>query len=496
MKVTKIFMMAALAVMTAACSNDDNDLGQQPAGVNGEITITATLEAADGAKTRALSDPDGENKIQSTWETNDEFAILYKNGTADTKSIATVKSINASTVTITFTIPATLADNTACKIVYPASAANAANTDADVATALATQDGVLATAPDIRVGTATINKTTHSLESVTKLAPQNAIFKFTLGSAIDGSHPLTIKDDADNVFTTVTPTSSKTEVFVALAPATNKYHKFSATTADGKIISKSSTATIAAGNYYQTTLACPALGDLYYSDGTYSTTLQTGKTPIGVIAYLGTDAFSENGTTVNGSPFVGHGLVMCLKNAASAIAWSTEKVSKFSGQEVDDVDDLKRTTNVSGYTNTATLTADAATAEKYPAAAAAKNYTTLPAPTTGTTGWFLPSAQQWVKMQTGLGALEESSITWNSWFDTSHTAADKWEAALQKAGSGNYDSMTPNFHYWSSSEYSTRSAASLRVDATGTGGDNGFYWSSGYKGDAFDLYRVRPVLAF
>lgn len=496
MKVTKIFMMAALAVMTAACSNDDNDLGQQSAGVNGEITITATLEVADGAKTRALSDPDGENKIQSTWGTTDQFAILYKNGTEDTKSIATVKSINASTVTITFTIPATLADNTACKIVYPASAANATNTDADVATALATQNGVLATAPDIRVGTATINKTTHSLESVTKLAPQNAIFKFTLGSAIDGSHPLTIKDDADNVITTVTPTSSKTEVFVALAPVTNKYHKFSATTADGKIISKSSTATIAAGNYYQTTLACPALGDLYYSDGTYSTTLQAGKTAIGVIAYLGTDAFSENGTTVNGSPFVGHGLVMCLKNAASAIAWSTERVSKFLGQEVTDVDGLKRTENVSGYTNTATLTADAATAEKYPAAAAAKNYTTLPAPTTGTTGWFLPSAQQWVKMQTGLGALEESSITWNSWFDTSHTAVDKWEATLSKAGSGNYDSMTPNFYYWSSSEYSTRSAVSLNVGATGTGEGYGFYWSSGIKGNAFDIYRVIPVLAF
>ena len=499
MKVTKIFMMAALALTFAACSNDDNDLAQQPAEqpANDEITITATLEAADGAKTRSLSDPDGENKIQSTWETADEFAILYNNGTEDTKSIATVKSINASTVTITFTIPATLADNTACKIVYPASAANATNTDADVATALATQDGVLATAPDIRVGTATINKTTHSLESVTKLEAKNAIFKFTLGSAIDGSHPLTIKDDADNVITTVTPTSSKTEVFVALAPATSKYYKFSATTSENKIISKSSTATIAAGNYYQTTLACPALGDLFYSDGTYSTTLQAGKTAIGVIAYLGSDNFTENGTIVGSSAFVGHGLVMCLKNAASAIAWSTEKVSKFLGQEVTDVDGLKRTENVSGYTNTATLTADAATAEKYPAAAAAKNYTTLPAPTTGTTGWFLPSAQQWVKMIEGLGGQSDGAPNFASWFDTDHTAADKWEAALSKAGSGNYDSMTSALlHYWSSSEYSADIAVRLRVDNTGTSGGYGLYWDINYKEFPFSNVRVRPVLAF
>ena len=30
MKATKIFMMAALALTFAACSNDDNDIAQQP----------------------------------------------------------------------------------------------------------------------------------------------------------------------------------------------------------------------------------------------------------------------------------------------------------------------------------------------------------------------------------------------------------------------------------------------------------------------------------
>ena len=503
----KSFLMAALALTFAACSSEDSDIltTPQPAEAEG-IPFTATISIDKGAATRALEE-DG-TAIKATWADNEEVALIYSAGGTATKTDAKVTKQTDGTATISATLASGATDGSEVTIIYPATAADGATGDvkSDLLSAqngTLTGTGSIAENFDVRKGTgklsisggtATVNNGTPG--TTVPLTNQFAIFKFTLGSAIDNTHPLTIKDEADNVITTVTPTSSKTEVFVALAPATNKYHKFSATTADGKIISKSSTATIAAGNYYQTTLACPALGDLYYSDGTYSTTLQTGKTPIGVIAYLGTDAFSENGTTVNGSPFVGHGLVMCLKNAASAIAWSTEKVSKFSGQEVDDVDDLKRTTNVSGYTNTATLTADAATAEKYPAAAAAKNYTTLPAPTTGTTGWFLPSAQQWVKMQTGLGALEESSITWNSWFDTSHTAADKWEAALQKAGSGNYDSMTPNFHYWSSSEYSTRSAVSLNVCATGTGGGYGFYWSSGNKGDAFGLYPVRPVLAF
>ena len=499
MKATKIFLMAALALIFAACSNDDNNFTTQPAETNGEITITATVSSNDGAMTRALG-VDGSN-IASTWKDTDKFAILYNNGTEDTKSVATVKSINASTVTITFTIPATLANNTACTIVYPASAAKADNSGADVAAALATQDGTIGNCPEVRVGTATIDKTTHSLESVTKLAAQNAIFKFTLGSAIDNTHPLTIKDNSDAVITTVTPTSSTTEVYVALEPATSKYYKFSATTADNKIISKNSTATIAAGKFYQTTLACPALGDLYYSDGTYSTTLQAGKTAIGVIAYLGTDNYTENGTNVGGSTFVGHGLVLCLKNAASGVAWSTENVSKFLGQEVTNEVGLKRTENVSGYTNTATLTADAATAEKYPAAKAAKEYTTLAAPA-GTTGWFLPSAQQWVKMQTGLGALYESSITWGYRFDHDHTAADKWEAALEKAGSVNYDSMTPHDSmepqrdYWSSSESSVYRAVILNVNAAGTGEDNGFIMLSWTKVDTYGLIRVRPVLAF
>ena len=109
-------MMAALALTFAACSNDDNDIAQQPD--NNEITITATVSSDDGATTRALS-IDGSN-IASTWEADDQFAILFNDGTSNVKRVATVSSINGSTVTITFTIPSSLANNTACKIVYPA----------------------------------------------------------------------------------------------------------------------------------------------------------------------------------------------------------------------------------------------------------------------------------------------------------------------------------------------------------------------------------------
>lgn len=502
MKATKIFMMAALALTFAACSNDDNDLAQQPAEqpANDEITITATLEAADDAKSRSLSDPDGENKIQSTWETNDEFAILYNNGTEDTKSIATVKSINASTVTITFTIPATLADNTACKIVYPASAANAANTDADVATALATQDGVLATAPDIRVGTATINKTTHSLESVTKLAPQNAIFKFTvqdLGGTAKSASEFVVSDNAGNIITTVTLATAASEFYVALPALSASTYWFSATADSKPYIAKATATATTAGKYYQSTVKMATLGDLmgqngkFYADAAAITAAST--TAIGVIAHIGTDATTE--AIANGG---GHGLVLCLKNAASAIAWSTETSAFEFGEDakVTDVTALKRTTNVSGYTNTKTLAEKDGAATKYKAAYAAKNYTGLTAPT-GTTGWFLPSAQQWVKMMEGLGGLTDGAPSWQSWFDTSHTGTTAWEGAVSKAGSGNYDSMTSALlYYWSSSEYSANYAVYLGVDATDTGDVYGFYWDTITKDYTVSDIRVRPVLAF
>ena len=257
------------------------------------------------------------------------------------------------------------------------------------------------------------------------------------------------------------------------------------------------------GKYYAigvkiTEPVAPALGDLFYSDGSFSPKLQIGKTTIGVIAYLGTDNYTENGTEVGGSTFAGHGLVLCLKNAASSVAWSTETSAfEFSdGAKVNTDYALKRTENVSGYTNTTTLAAKTDAATKYPAAYLVKNYTTLPAPATGTTGWFMPSAQQWVKMMEGLGGLADGVIHFaQPWFDNNHTAVDKWEEALKKAGSGNYDSMIPYLQYWTSSESSAGFAVVLRVDARNVGTDYGFLWDVGGK-DYSENRHVRPVLAF
>ena len=68
--------MAALALMTAACSNDDNDFAQQPQKAEG-ITITAQLAPkTNGAATRAVAD-NGDNKLTVTWAVDEHIAILY-----------------------------------------------------------------------------------------------------------------------------------------------------------------------------------------------------------------------------------------------------------------------------------------------------------------------------------------------------------------------------------------------------------------------------------
>ena len=242
----------------------------------------------------------------------------------------------------------------------------------------------------------------------------------------------------------------------------------------------------------------PALGDIYFSDGTWSPTLVEGKTPIGVIAYLDQPGSDDNEITESGHG-AGHGLVLCLKNAASDVDWSTDNSGPLlSRQETLDDSDFMRTDDVSGYTNTATLTANAASAEKNPAAAAARNYTGLAAPA-GTTGWFLPSAQQWARMMTGLGGLAEGDITWLGWFNNDLSAVTAWETAMAKTGAKGtaYDSMTDVYQcYWSSSEYSEDTAVFLEIDATGDGFGDGLYWNIDTKFGSTLCIGVRPVLAF
>ena len=430
MKATKIFMMAALALAFAACSNNDDDFAQQPSAqpANGEITITATLDANDGASNRALS-IDGSN-IASTWKTTDQFAILYNNGTEDTKSIATVDKIDGTTVTITFTVSSSLANNTACTIVYPASAANAGNTGADVATALATQDGTIGNCPEVRVGTATIDKDNHNLTSVTKLTAQNAIFKFTLQDLSDGAKSATefkVSDGSDNVITTVTPGSASGELYVALPVMAAGTYWFKATIDSKPYIAKAniSTATVA-GKYYQTTVKMATIGDVILANGKFAVAGTDGARA--KICYLGSE-------TAEAAYGFNHGLALALSDASTGCKWSTSYGTVHTYKAA-----RSTFTEESGLQYNAMHDSEI---DQYPAfkAAIANNGTAAPTGS-GCSAWFLASGYQW-KQMIGATGLNNLGLTGNAyyWASTERDAGSAWIISTLDGDWGNWGSI-------------------------------------------------------
>ena len=250
----KILTTAALALMMAACSNDYNEAALQP-GAGHEITVTATIDA-DGGSTLTRTVAESGTAITSSLAADEQIAVLFSDGTTNLVRTATVKSVADGTATIEFTIPTSLANNTACTLVYPATAANADNSDVKTyAELFATQTGVLSDALDVRRGTATIlnDGFTASLSDATKLVAQNAIVKFSLS---DGSNPLaaktlTVKDGDGNTLTTVKPSEAASDLYVAMAPATDATFRLEASDGTFLYIYEKSGVTLAAGKYYQ-----------------------------------------------------------------------------------------------------------------------------------------------------------------------------------------------------------------------------------------------------
>ena len=260
MKTTKFFLMAALALTFAACSNDDNDILNPAQTAKGEgITITATLAPKDaGATTRAVSEGTGE--IVASWAVNEHIAILYEKAGTKYAADATITAVDGTTgvATISFTVEDGTPDNTECTLVYPKDAAKDDNTGVkDYADLLASQDGDLDANLDVRVGAGKIQITTPGLDVTTQPAAQFAIFKFTVknsgASATIDVKPLTITIGTQNYV--ITPSSAKSTLYAALPPVSSQKVSFSATGSDSKtyVFSKDGV-TFTAGNYYQSTL--------------------------------------------------------------------------------------------------------------------------------------------------------------------------------------------------------------------------------------------------
>ncbi len=291
MKTTKLFFMAALALMTAACSNSDNDIltpAEQPAKAEG-IPFTATISVGESGTTRALSESG--STLVATWAVDDEVALIH-NGVKD---VMTVASVSAGVATITGTITGSPADGDPVTIIYPATAAD--GTTGNVKTGLLqAQSGAtladVASKYDVRKGSGNLKVSgTASLNGNVSLNNQFAIWKLTLAN---NAKNLCIM--ADNItiagatlgtegkeFTVAVPAVSSKTVTIVANDASNNCYYFSK---DG--------VSLAAGTYYQSSPSMTTLGtdnsaSVYKITGTSGATIPDGKTVVlsGVNIYGG-----------------------------------------------------------------------------------------------------------------------------------------------------------------------------------------------------------------
>ena len=280
MKTTKLFFMAALALMTAACSNDDNEFAQQPQKAEG-ITITAQLAPKTiGTTTRAVSE--GTDKIVAEWAENEHLAILYTVGSTKKVADAEITAVDGSgTATISFTVDGGTTNDTPCTLVYPYSAAKEDHSGVkDAITLLAVQDGTLNANLDVRVGAGTIQTTTPGLTVTTQPAAQFAIWKLTLNNS---AKDLYITADGVLIAGAIR-SSAGTEFYVAVPEVDSK--TVAAVATDGSsnswFFSKAGVS-LAAGKYYQSSPTMNAVGTSSSADVykmTAAGTIPAGKTVV------------------------------------------------------------------------------------------------------------------------------------------------------------------------------------------------------------------------
>ena len=379
----KILTTAALALMMTACSNDYNEAALQP-GAGHEITVTATIDAdGDGTQTRAVAESG--TTITSSLTADEQIAVLFSDGTTNLVRTATVKSVADGTATIEFTIPSSLANNTACTLVYPATAAKADNTDVKTyAELFATQTGVLSDDLDVRRGTATIQNDgfTASLSDATKLAAQNAIVKFSLsyGSDAIAATQFLVKDGSDNVLTTVTPaaTGGASDLYVVMAPATDAAFRFEATEGDFDYTYEKTGVTLAAGTYYQSPITMDVVEhDMEVSASGFSGPYDekahgisvTVNSPTGAVVMYGTTegfyGLTDSPTYTDAGDYIVYYQV--TKDKYTTVTGSAEvNIAKVAGSISYGDDKVEKKVRDSAFKNeTLTMTSDATASVSY-----------------------------------------------------------------------------------------------------------------------------------
>lgn len=267
------------------------------------------------------------------------------------------------------------------------------------------------------------------------------------------------------------------------------------------------------------------IGDYFYSDGTWSdgglrkryddgnvviadpkpapvlTNPKTGasRTVVGIVFQTDKSRIGAKEKEKLGGEDKVHGLVMCVKNAATNQKWSTAwNIGEFPKECATIADSYN---DISGYGNCEHIRSSHGSFDNYPAFKGTDGYnTTCPVPTT-TTGWYLPSVGQlWDIFQnldcvTALADKDQqtSSLNQNSWSSQSKISAaiNRWMTYIADENKNVFGNQ--NF-ILSSSEFNSFRVKAWWSSYNGKNGEDNIVCSSVTKEN--DDCHVRPVLAF
>ena len=409
----------------AACSNEDNMIGGQPAS---QQTYTMTIEASKGggsdATTRALS-IDGSGALNATWETSNEVkAYNYTQSSAFTGSLK--PQSDGASATLTGSLTGSVAVNDIIYLRWPSVDADYTGQDGTLETIAQRYDYTTGIAKVTSVDGTTIGAEDSSHGGPVLFTNNQAIVKFTLtdkanatninatqltiDAKVNGESRLIQSITYPNAYklgpiTINRTTATDNVVYAALPFSSQANFTFSLTATDGthNYTYEKADVTMINGRYYEVKVKMTRdtypialnevtsdyLGSVVTTDGTVYATVAdasaASKTAAGMIAY------------VSG---IGQGLAIALADESGSMGWSTAK-STCEGK-----------TAVTGGT------------------------------------WRLPSAKDWQYMFIGCGSGESYSDPEEEMKKSYSGLASK----LTTAG-GTALQVGEDYNYWSSSEY-------------------------------------------
>lgn len=270
MKTFRLFSMAALALMMAACSSEDNTLETASPAAPGKLQFTATIATPDngaGTRTEYSEQPDGTIKV--AWKVNDEIAAIVTNSEGKyVKDVLTVSKVNADgSATISGDITKPKDDAPMVDLIYPEDIVTVAADGSVYSISFekmrdgSTLDGTpekIAANIDYRLADdcpLTVSGDKATLTSAAKLVSKLSIWKLTLqdkgGNDLSASK-VTIKD-GDGV-TMVSSAASGSTVYLPVPAASDADICIAATTSGGNYIYMKEDVTLATGKYYQSTV--------------------------------------------------------------------------------------------------------------------------------------------------------------------------------------------------------------------------------------------------